>query len=77
MEWPNYFGSNYGNQYGTNNTVSGLLSEIVIDEQVRLYRKRALYLEIDEALTMKNKERFLRLTNELREIMEYEQSETG
>jgi uncharacterized protein YpiB (UPF0302 family) len=57
--------------------VAGLLSEIVIDEQVRLYRKRALYEEIDEALAMKNKESFMRLTNELREIMAYEQSETG
>jgi uncharacterized protein YpiB (UPF0302 family) len=64
------------NYYG-NNMVAGLLSEIVIDEQMRLYRKRALYEEIDEALAMKNKERFIRLTNELREIMAYEQSETG
>ncbi|HZG16457.1 MAG TPA: IDEAL domain-containing protein [Candidatus Bathyarchaeia archaeon] len=64
MEWPNI----YGNQ-----SVSGLLSEMVIDEQVRLYRKRTLYKEIDEALEMKNKERFLCLTTELREIMAYEQ----
>jgi uncharacterized protein YpiB (UPF0302 family) len=68
MEWPNLYG---------NNTVAGLLSEIVIDEQVRQYRKRTLYQEIDEALAMKNKERFLHLTNELREIIAYEQSETG
>jgi uncharacterized protein YpiB (UPF0302 family) len=73
MEWPNF----YGNLYGTNNVVSGLLSEMVIDEQVRLYRKRTLYQEIDEALAMKNKERFLRLTSELREIMAYEKTETG
>ncbi|WP_134686667.1 IDEAL domain-containing protein [Brevibacillus migulae] len=64
MEWPNI----YGNQ-----SVSGLLSEMVIDEQVRLYRKRTLYKEIDEALENKNKERFLYLTTELREIMAYEQ----
>ncbi|MDA5106844.1 MULTISPECIES: IDEAL domain-containing protein [Brevibacillus] len=71
MEWPNF----YSNAYGTNNQlVSGLLSEMVIDEQVRLYRKRTLYQEIDEALAMKNKERFMRLTDELREIMAYEQS---
>lgn len=66
MEWPNI----YGNQ----SVVSGLLSELVIDEQVRLYRKRTLYKEIDEALEMKNKERFLTLTAELREIMAYEQT---
>jgi len=47
---------------------------MVIDEQVRLYRKRTLYKEIDEALAMKNKERFMRLTDELRQIMAYEQS---
>lgn len=64
MEWPNI----YGNQ-----SVAGLLSEMVIDEQVRLYRKRTLYKEIDEALEMKNKERFLFLTNELRELIAYEQ----
>jgi|GEM_PF-588318 len=73
MEWPNF----YGNIYGTNQVVSGLLSEMVIDEQVRLYRKRTLYQQIDEALEMKNKERFLRLTSELREIMAYEQSESA
>ncbi len=45
---------------------------MLIDEQVRLYRKRTLYQEIDEALAEKDKERFLVLTNELREIMAYE-----
>jgi len=68
MDWTNLYG---------NNMVSGLLSEMVIDEQVRLYRKKTLYQEIDEALAMKNKERFLKLTTELRELMAYEQSETG
>lgn len=70
MERYNYYGNG-------NNMVAGLLSELVIDEQVRMYRKRTLYQEIDEALALKNKERFLVLTSELREIMAYEQSETG
>lgn len=69
MERPNYY---VGNQ-----VLTGLLSEMMIDEQVRLYRKRTLYSEIDEALAMRNKERFLALTSELREIISYEQSETG
>lgn len=68
MDWPNLYGQNM---------VAGLLSELVIDEQVRLYRKKTLYQEIDEALAMKNKERFLKLTAELRELMAWEQSETG
>ncbi|USG63492.1 IDEAL domain-containing protein [Brevibacillus ruminantium] len=71
MEWPNF----YSNTYGSNNQqVSGLLSEMLIDEQVRLYRKRTLYQEIDVALAEKNKERFLELTTELREIMAYEEA---
>ncbi|NQF12713.1 IDEAL domain-containing protein [Brevibacillus sp. HB1.3] len=71
MEWPNF----YSNAYGTNNQmVSGLLSEMVIDEQMRQYRKRTLVQEIDEALASKNKELFLRLTGELKEIMAYEQA---
>ncbi|EJL40899.1 hypothetical protein BAG01nite_00550 [Brevibacillus agri] len=71
MEWPNF----YSNAYGTNNQmVSGLLSEMVIDEQMRQYRKRALYQEIDEALATKNKELFIRLTDELKEIMAYEKA---
>ncbi|NRS46796.1 IDEAL domain-containing protein [Brevibacillus sp. HB2.2] len=71
MEWPNF----YSNAYGTNNQmVSGLLSEMVIDEQMRQYRKRTLVQEIDEALASKNKELFLRLTDELKEIMTYEQA---
>jgi len=69
MERPNYY---VGNQAFT-----GLLSEMMIDEQVRLYRKRTLYSQIDEALAVRNKERFLLLTSELREIMAYEQTETG
>ncbi|MBY0050377.1 IDEAL domain-containing protein [Brevibacillus agri] len=71
MEWPNF----YSNAYGTNNQmVSGLLSEMVIDEQMRQYRKRTLYQEIDEALATKNKELFIRLTDELKEIMAYEKA---
>ncbi len=61
----------------TQNIVSGLLSEMVIDEQVRKYRKKTLYEQIDEALAVRNKERFYLLTAELREILELEKSETG
>ncbi|MBO8162982.1 MAG: IDEAL domain-containing protein [Brevibacillus sp.] len=66
--------SNYMQQQ---NVLAGLLSEIVIDQEMRSFRKKTLYEEIDRALAMKNKERFLILTAELRAIMEYEQSETG
>lgn len=71
MEWPNLSGNQ--NQQ----SVTSLLSEMVIDEQVRQYRKRTLYKEIDEALEMKNKERFLYLTSELRELIAYDITETG
>ncbi|UFJ42761.1 IDEAL domain-containing protein [Brevibacillus humidisoli] len=69
MERPNYMQQQ--------NVLAGLLSEIAIDREMRSLRKKALYEEIDQALAMKNKESFLRLTAELREIMTYEQSETG
>ena len=65
MERPNFF---------TQNMVSGLLSEMVIDEQVRKFRKRTLYEQIDEALAIRNKERFILLTNELRAILALEKS---
>jgi uncharacterized protein YpiB (UPF0302 family) len=65
------------NELQQQNVVAGLLSEIVIEREMRLLRKKVLYEEIDQALAMKNKETFLKLTAELREIMTYEQSETG
>lgn len=68
MERPNFF---------TQNMVSGLLSEMVIDEQVRKFRKRTLYEQIDEALALKNKERFYLLTTELKEILAMEKTETS
>ncbi|MGC5324583.1 IDEAL domain-containing protein [Brevibacillus sp. SYSU BS000544] len=67
MDRPNFF---------TQNMVAGLLSEIVIDEQVRKFRKRTLYELIDEALAVGNKEQFYVLTSELREILAFEK-ETG
>ncbi|MGO0061030.1 IDEAL domain-containing protein [Brevibacillus fluminis] len=57
--------------------MSGLLSEMIIDEQVRQFRKRSLYDEIDLALEKRNREHFLTLTNELRTILAYEQSVSG
>lgn len=63
--------------YLRSNMVSGLLTEIIIDAQVRQVRKRSLYEEIDQALEKKNREHFLKLTNELREILAYEQSVSG
>ena len=65
-----------GNLFSNYNMMQGLLSEIMIDEQVRIFRKKSLYEQIDEALAMKNKERFMHLTNELKDLMRYEQ-ETG
>ncbi|AKF95484.1 MULTISPECIES: IDEAL domain-containing protein [Brevibacillus] len=64
-------------KYLGNGFMSGLLSEIMIDQQVRQFRKRTLYKEIDEALAVKNKEKFLMLTNELKELLTYEITETG
>ncbi|MET3289491.1 IDEAL domain-containing protein [Brevibacillus fluminis] len=63
--------------YLRSNLVSGLLSEMIIDEQVRQFRKRSLYDEIDLALEKRNREHFLTLTNELRTILAYEQSVSG
>lgn len=63
--------------YLRSNLVAGLLSEMIIDEQVRQFRKRSLYDEIDLALEKRNREHFLTLTNELRAILAYEQSVTG
>lgn len=65
------------NELQQQNVLAGLLSEIVIEREIRSLRKRVLYEEIDQALAMRNKESFLRLTAELREIMAYEQTETG
>lgn len=65
------------NELQQHNVLAGLLSEIVIEREMRSLRKRVLYEEIDQALAMRNKESFLRLTAELREIIAYEQSETG
>ncbi|WP_139489148.1 IDEAL domain-containing protein [Brevibacillus dissolubilis] len=66
MEKPNFL---FNNQQ---NMMSGLLSEIMIDQQVRLFRKKTLYREIDEALAVKNKDRFMTLTSELRQILAFE-----
>lgn len=63
--------------YLVHHVVAGLLSEIVIDAQMRDYRKRTLYEQIDKALAAKDKEQFLQLSRELCEIIAYEQSETG
>ncbi len=63
--------------YMRGTVVSGLLSEIIIDQQLRQFRKRSLLAEIDVALSAKNREHFIKLTDELREIIAYEESVTG
>ncbi|WP_232696363.1 IDEAL domain-containing protein [Brevibacillus daliensis] len=64
-------------KYLGNGFMSGLLSEIMIDQQVRQFRKRTLYDEIDKALKDSDKEKFMVLTNELKELLSYEITETG
>ncbi|GAA4708915.1 IDEAL domain-containing protein [Brevibacillus fulvus] len=75
MDRSSFYGHNM--YYGNNSMVAGLLSELVMDEQVRSHRKKTLYEQIDRALAKKDKEEFLLLTTELKAIIAYEQTETG
>ncbi|MBX9974869.1 IDEAL domain-containing protein [Cytobacillus firmus] len=45
-----------------------LLAEQVLNQALKEYRKDKLREKIDEALTSRNKEEFIRLTDELKKI---------
>ncbi|MCS0673824.1 IDEAL domain-containing protein [Cytobacillus firmus] len=45
-----------------------LLAEQVLNQALKEYRKEKLREKIDEALTSRNKEEFIRLTDELKKI---------
>jgi uncharacterized protein YpiB (UPF0302 family) len=49
-------------------TVLGLLAEMVLDEALRNFRKKKLYTQIDEALKLGDQNKFMELTNELKEL---------
>jgi len=48
----------------------GLHAEMILDAAMREYRVKRLYEEIDRALQNGDQESFLRLTGELREILQ-------
>ncbi|UOE53153.1 IDEAL domain-containing protein [Bacillus sp. CMF12] len=45
-----------------------LLAEQVLNQALKEYRKEKIREKIDEALTSRNKEEFIRLTDELKKI---------
>lgn len=49
-------------------TLLGLLAEIVLDRAVRSFREQNLYEEIDKALATGDESRFMKLTNELKDL---------
>lgn len=55
-----------GKQYVVQHHLLSLMAELVLDQAVRDYEISRLYKEIDQALEDQNKERFLHLTNELK-----------
>jgi uncharacterized protein YpiB (UPF0302 family) len=49
-------------------TLLGLLAEMILDQAVRSFRENRLYVEIDEALATGDEPKFIKLTNELKEL---------
>ncbi|WP_018133262.1 ReoY family proteolytic degradation factor [Effusibacillus pohliae] len=47
-----------------------LQAELILDQAVKIYRLSKLYEQIDRALDARDKEQFLKLTNELKQIEE-------
>lgn len=52
------------------NQFYSLLAELVLDQAVRDYEIRRLYEEIDLSLSLKDKKRFMELTEELKLLLE-------
>ncbi|WP_428911097.1 IDEAL domain-containing protein [Niallia sp. Krafla_26] len=51
-------------------TDHSMLAEMVLDQALRNFQKERLLKEIDRALENKNKEEFMRLTEELKKYIE-------
>ena len=51
-------------------TLLGLLAEIVLDRAIRDFRERELYRQIDQALAEGDEAKFLQLTEEWRNLVE-------
>jgi uncharacterized protein YpiB (UPF0302 family) len=51
------------------NSVDSLLAEMVLDEALLTFRKEQIIQQIDISLTNRNKEEFMRLTEELKRIL--------
>jgi uncharacterized protein YpiB (UPF0302 family) len=51
-------------------TLLGLLAEIVLDQAIRDFRERELYRQIDQALAEGDEAKFLQLTEEWRNLVE-------
>ncbi|CCQ93625.1 conserved hypothetical protein [[Clostridium] ultunense Esp] len=52
------------------NQLYSLMAELVLDHAVREYEIRRLYEEIDLSLVRRDKKRFMKLTEELKMILE-------
>lgn len=52
------------------NQLYSLMAELVLDHAVREYEIRRLYEEIDLSLARRDKKRFMKLTEELKMILE-------
>ncbi|NQD68106.1 IDEAL domain-containing protein [Bacillus haikouensis] len=51
------------------NSIDSLLAEMVLDEALLTFRKEQIAQQIDNSLCNRNKEEFLRLTEELTRIL--------
>ena len=52
-----------------NELMRNLIAELILDEAIREYRQKELYLQIDDALAQGDEEAFLALTSELRTLL--------
>ena len=53
----------------TYQTLHSLMAEMVLDEVIRDYHIKKLYLDIDRALSSDDRQTFYRLTEELNELL--------
>lgn len=53
----------------TYQTLHSLMAEMVLDEVIRNYHIKKLYLDIDRALSSGDRQTFYRLTEELNELL--------
>lgn len=76
---PEYAAVLEGNPMDKQNVVQdsllSLMAEIVLEQSLQEYRKKKLYEQIDEALAIGDEETFLKLTEELKELLDLELQE--